>query len=171
MLVGKNGVGKTSILDARAVALGVWLQKVPDSLLAKSRRPLTGDMKRLTATFDGDRVLLRQAPGEMAVRAWGRILDRDGISWGQVWSEGVAKISHRESKQAIDLIWSAYQSIQRENKVLLPIIAYYGAGRTWLPHDQRNRVKARSIGPANRWEAFYDCLNADFRRAKSTDKS
>jgi predicted ATP-binding protein involved in virulence len=47
--------------------------------------------------------------------------------------------------------------------VLLPVIAYYGAGRTWLPHNQRKQVKAADNGPANRWEAFYDCLNDRIR--------
>jgi predicted ATP-binding protein involved in virulence len=165
VLIGENGVGKTSILDALAVALGVWLEKVPDTLLANSYLHLTSDKKRLTANSDGDRTLLEQAPGEMAVRAWGRILDRDGITWGQVWSEGAKRVSNRESTEALDLIWSAYQRIQRQERVLLPIIAYYGAGRTWLSHNQRKKVKAHSKGPANRWEAFYDCLNDRIRLA------
>ena len=46
---------------------------------------------------------------------------------------------------------------------MLPIIAYYGAGRAWLPHHERKKVKARSNGPARRWGAFYDCLNERIR--------
>ncbi len=41
VLIGENGTGKTSILDALAVALGVWLERPPDSLLSNSHRRLT----------------------------------------------------------------------------------------------------------------------------------
>ncbi len=163
VLVGENRVGKTSVLDALAVALGVWLENVPDSSLASSRRRLTSDKKRLTAIMEGDRTLLQQAPGELSVYATGKILECDGISWGQVLGEGAKKVSNRHSRQALDLIRSAYERIYNHERVLLPVIAYYGAGRTWLPHNQRQQVKARSNGPAKRWDAFYDCLNDRIR--------
>ena len=38
LLVGDNGAGKTTILDALAVAAGIWLVKPPDSMLANSGR-------------------------------------------------------------------------------------------------------------------------------------
>lgn len=47
VLVGENGAGKTSILDSLAIALGVWLEEVPDSILANSHRRLKAYQKRL----------------------------------------------------------------------------------------------------------------------------
>src|SRR3954454_16167453 len=38
LLIGENGAGKTSVLDALAVSLGVWLVEPPDSTLLNSRR-------------------------------------------------------------------------------------------------------------------------------------
>jgi predicted ATP-binding protein involved in virulence len=46
--------------------------------------------------------------------------------------------------------------------VLCPVLAYYGAGRAWLP--SRARVeKATPAGPARRWDAFYDCFEERIR--------
>ena len=163
VLIGENGSGKTSILDAAAVALGVWLERVPDSLLANSHRRLTADQKRLVTIGAGDRTQLQQAAGEMAVRASGTILDRTGVTWGQKLLQGKRRVSNDEAREALELIWSAYEQVQQGQHVLLPVISYYGAGRAWLPHNQRRQMKARSNGPANRWEAFYDCLNDRIR--------
>ena len=165
VLIGENGTGKTSILDAVAVALGIWLEKVPDSLLANSYRHLTTNDKRLTATRQGDRMLPQQVPDTMSVSATGAILDRVGVSWGQSLPVGKTRVSNAASKEVMALIWSAYERIGRGEQVLLPVICYYGAGRAWLAHNERKKAKAKSNGPANRWEAFYDCLNERIRVA------
>ena len=38
LLMGDNGTGKTTILDALAIAAGIWLVNSPDTTLNKSRR-------------------------------------------------------------------------------------------------------------------------------------
>ena len=47
LLVGDNGAGKTTILDALAVAAGIWLVKPPDSMLASSGRNILRNEIRL----------------------------------------------------------------------------------------------------------------------------
>ncbi len=163
LLVGENGAGKTSILDALAVSLGVWLVDVHDSLLANSKRPIDRSEKRLESIVGGDRTQLQQAPGIVSVCSKGQILDRDGIEWGQEIRRGKNSVTNSRSKEAMAIISDAYARAGRGEKVLLPVIAYYGAGRAWLPHNQRKRVKAKSTSPSNRWEAFYDCLNDRIR--------
>ena len=163
VLIGENGVGKTSILDGIAVALGVWLEKVPDSLLVTSRRRLTADQKHLTEAIEGDRTQIRQAPGDMSIYAKGRIQDHSGITWGQSLRAGTKNVTNAKSKMTLKLISEVYAKIQRGERVLLPIISYYGAGRAWMPHNQRKQLKAKSSSSSNRWEAFYDCLNDRIR--------
>ena len=162
VLIGENGSGKTTILDAAAVALGVWLEKVPDSMLASSRRSLTADQKRLIGAKSGDRTLFHRVAEAMSVRANGTILGEADISWGPALEVGKTNISNKFSKAALAKIWSAYQQNERR---LLPIICYYGAGRAWLAHNERKKLKAKTNGPANRWEGLYDCLNERIRMA------
>ena len=53
LLIGDNGAGKTSVLDALAVALGVWLVEPPDSTLIGEP---TGDLP------------VRNPPGRLSAR-------------------------------------------------------------------------------------------------------
>src|SRR5689334_1249426 len=117
LLVGENGAGKTSILDAVAVALGVWLVEVPDSILANSRRPIDRTEKRLEAVTAGDRVQLQEAPGVVAVCAKGQLLDRDGVEWGQVIQQGKRKASNGPSKRVLKIIADAYDRASHGQQV------------------------------------------------------
>lgn len=49
LLVGDNGTGKTTILDALAIAAGVWLVNFPDTTLNNSRRNILPSEIRLEA--------------------------------------------------------------------------------------------------------------------------
>lgn len=55
LLIGDNGAGKTTVLDALAVAAGVWLVKPPDSALAGSGRNILPSEIRLLSMEEGDR--------------------------------------------------------------------------------------------------------------------
>ncbi|MEM8639924.1 MAG: AAA family ATPase [Cyanobacteria bacterium P01_G01_bin.54] len=49
LLVGDNGTGKTSLLDALAIAAGIWLVNPPDSTLVNSKRNILTSEIRLEA--------------------------------------------------------------------------------------------------------------------------
>lgn len=163
VLIGENGSGKTTVLDALAVALGIWLVRVPDSSLATSRRSILPSEKRIELMQTGDRALFQEAAGEVVVKATGRIEDREGVVWQQRIGVGKRKASNSEAKEALEIIAAAYDAAKTGEPIILPVIAYYGAGRAWLPHHERSKAKAKANGPANRWSAFYDCLNERIR--------
>ena len=77
LLIGENGAGKTSVLDALAVALGVWLVEPPDSTLINSRRGIYPSEIRLESSQHGDRELFSEASGGVSIKATGQIEDRD----------------------------------------------------------------------------------------------
>ena len=75
LVVGDNGAGKTTVLDALAVAAGVWLVKPPDSVLAGSGRNILPNEIRLLAKEAGDRAQFFECK-PVSVEAVGEIVDR-----------------------------------------------------------------------------------------------
>ena len=57
LLVGDNGSGKTTILDALAVAAGVWLTHPPDAMLYNSGRIIYPTEIHLEPEGRGDRIV------------------------------------------------------------------------------------------------------------------
>lgn len=162
MLVGENGSGKTSVLDAMAIACGVWLFDVPDSKIQNSRRPLTESYVRRLLVSRGDRSDFIEAI-ETSVHAEGILFDEQFAMWSQ--EVVIGKRQKAGLLQARGYVKGRYERDAQGDNVLLPLIAYYGAGRAWLPHNERAKPLPRSYEPARRWDAFYDCLNERIRLA------
>jgi len=163
LLVGENGAGKTSLLDALAVASAIWLSDPPDSDLVSSGRNILKSEIRLSALQKGDRLqFVENKP--VIVRAKGNIADRLGITWERKIKSDGLKTTNVDAKPALSAIRSVYW-LDREKDKLCPVLAYYGAGRAWLPSNQRV-PKAKTNGPAKRWAAFYDCFNERIRFAE-----
>lgn len=163
LLVGENGAGKTSVLDALSVALGVWLVHVPDSQLANSRRKIAESEIRIQPEQDGDRVQFREATTGVVVQATGTIQDTTDLTWSRSIKPGKKETSNAGSHQAMRIISEAFAADSASERVILPVLAYYGAGRAWLAHRDRYKSKSKPNGPARRWAAFYDCLNERIR--------
>ena len=169
LLIGENGAGKTSLLDALAVALGVWLVEPPDSTLLNSRRGITSSQIRLESTQTGDRVQFSEAQGGVSIKATGQIEDRNNLVWEHLIKPGKRRASNVKAKAALDVVAAAYRRADTGDSVLLPVIAYYGAGRAWLSHNERPKSRSAASGRARRWAAFYDCLNERIRIADLGD--
>ena len=159
LLIGDNGSGKTTILDALAVAAGVWLLDVPDPQISNSQCNLSPLDVRQEPRQEGDRVQFHpQLP--VAVSAKG-IICETSCEWVRVLEKAKTKDKSGGVKA---LIRQCYQRAASGEQVLLPIIAYYGAGRAWLPSYQRSGPKKGTANLfARRWAAFYDCLNERLR--------
>ena len=161
LLIGENGSGKTSILDALAIACGVWLYEVPDKNVHNSRVPLSVDHVRVEWQTLGDRPQFVPSINESGYFAEGTIGGQN-VKWNQTivmlekFSAGLGPVRSEISR----LIKAAVSG-----KQLLPVIAYYGAGRAWLTHRERRKSSESIRNPRSRWEAFYDCLNERIRIA------
>jgi predicted ATP-binding protein involved in virulence len=160
LLVGDNGMGKTTLLDALAISAGIWLVNSPDTTLNNSRRNILRSEIRLEA-IETDTItqLIERKP--VQIRAIGTI-NHQSVQWLRQIKINGLKTSNTEAKQALKIISALFKQTEEGEKIWLPIIAYYGAGRAWLPSNQP-RAKNIPSKPARRWNAFYDCLEERIR--------
>lgn len=120
LVIGQNGKGKTSVLDALGVAAGVWLLGVP----GYAAHPMTEDHIRICVFEFGDTARIEQQ-FPLELQAEGVAVD-EMLDW-EFGRDGLSDC--RFTKELPDLAEKAV----RQTKPLqdLPLIAYYGTGRLW----------------------------------------
>ena len=162
LLVGPNASGKTALLDAVAVSMGIWLVEPPDTSLQNSRRNILPDEIRLQAAMEGDRLQFRERR-PVAVTATGRIGTRSDVSWTRQIKLGQTKTTNSAAREALETIRDIYSRDAGGESIVCPVLAYYGAGRAWLPSNARTARETRPPKTALRWGAFYDCFEERIR--------
>lgn len=133
LVVGENGTGKTSLLDALAVAVGSWFLGVA----GVDTRHIYPHEVRLQAFpseagthWEGQYPCYIEACGSIGHEPtiWRRSLNGPG---GRTTSTpGIKKLA----KQAT-------QAVREGQSINLPLISYYGTGRLWLVPREQGQVK------------------------------
>ena len=127
LLVGDNGSGKTSVLDALAVALGLWHKVAPGS----GWRNILEEEIRLIPVPAGDRIHFRpQLPTKITVE--GSVGSRENLRWTRMIREGGTRTTNAGARDAEKSCNDTFQAALMQ-RALLPVLAYYGAGRAWSP--------------------------------------
>jgi predicted ATP-binding protein involved in virulence len=164
LLIGDNGTGKTTILDALAIAAGVWLINAPDSTLSTSGRNILPAEIRLEAVKTaGDRRTRLVECKPVQISTIGQI-GESTLQWLRQINPKGSRTSNAGSKEVLEIITNLFERDRSGENIWFPVIAYYGAGRAWLPSNKRDG-KAKQSSPSRRWDAFYDCFEERIRIA------
>jgi predicted ATP-binding protein involved in virulence len=162
LLVGENGAGKTSILDALAIALSIWLaQEKPDSSLQNSSRNILPGEIHLRADQIGDRIQFREIK-PVIIKAEGEFEDGKALAWERQIKINGSRTTNTGAKKALEHIKNIYKQDMEGLHPTCPILVYYGAGRAWLP-SKESAIKSTPHPVAKRWSAYYDCFNERIR--------
>lgn len=125
LIVGVNGTGKTSLLDALSIAAGSWFL----GLRGYDTRHISHDEARLAMhDFDGEIRFEAQYP--VRVKAQGEV-NGQLIDWERSLESPAGKTHFRHANRIKALATECDQAVRDGREVTLPLISYYGTGRLW----------------------------------------
>lgn len=138
VIVGSNGAGKTSVLEGAAIALSSMFVKM-DGLNSRKIEKTQAHLKSFSIGSTKD--VQAQYPVEITASA--QIFDdiqknEKEITWTRCLNSSTGQTSFGNAKE-ITSVGMDYQSRIRsgDTELCLPIIAYYGTGRLWDYHREK----------------------------------
>lgn len=144
LLVGGNGSGKTTILDALAISLSVVSVGQVKDVAPKDLR--------LTPLKIADRTQFQeQRPA--SVKAFGQIGSSNGLEWEQVFNTGAQWNFGDNVHQSLSKLRDRDQTL-----VPWPLISFYGVTRASIPPARSTALNV-SLNLARRGDAYAHWLN------------
>ena len=152
VIVGVNGAGKSTILDALAISIGTYFAKIPTTYSLPIQKEDVLRKSYLTGSIISTEY---QFPV---------VISTEGIANGKFieWSRELNGLKNKTTvKNASNLIEVGH--IQQQNiqngvtDTTLPIFAYYGTGR--LYKKKNNRITKIGIKKSSRLDGYTDALS------------
>jgi predicted ATP-binding protein involved in virulence len=151
VLIARNGSGKTSVMDAIAIAFGTFV----GSFLAGTRIGATQRDVRLRLTNPKLREMEPQYP--LNITAVGTVNARP-VKWSRAVNSPKSGTTIKDAK-ALTVIGEGLQRAVTANEpVVLPVLAYYGTGRLW----KQKKVTEKKVFASefhSRTSGYQDCLD------------
>lgn len=159
VLIAANGAGKTSILDAIAVAFGPYLGAF-DEGVGKHFQPSDIRLSRVRDTASSE---MEYAPRGVRLEASGHIPGSisDAVDLESIWKRSLAgpsksKTTIKDAKELIDYGKRQQEAVRTPGKeAVLPLLAYYGTGRLW----QQKKLMEGKLPRTSRTIGYSDCLD------------
>lgn len=155
VLVGKNGSGKTTVLEAIAIALGTWFVGF-NIVNAKGINKRTDPLRKAYQIGATDDV---QTQFPVEIEAWGKIEESKEqiLHWKRELYTPTGTMTTKDAKEIVEYA-AEYQKAISEGRtdIYLPIVAYYGTGRLWDYHRQK-RIDVFKV--SSRTNGYIDCLD------------
>ena len=151
VLIGKNGTGKTSILEALAVAAGTFFFAL-DGISSIGIRAVDVYNKYFSIGEDID--VQKQFPVEIIANG---SIEGQKIEWKRSLNSIAGKTTSVDAKKMTSISKSYQERLMMgDTSLKLPLVAYYGTGRLWDEH----REKWGGIYRQNtRVNGYIDCLD------------
>ncbi len=133
VFIGDNAKGKTSVLDALAVAAGCFLRGID---VAKTEARTIEKTEIRIKTIEGQP--RPQIPVE--IEAFGQI---HNVQIDSGWKRSIEKITKKttttyvHAKEIADIAENMLAESRTHGKVTFPLISYHGTGRLWAEHEEK----------------------------------
>jgi predicted ATP-binding protein involved in virulence len=153
LLVGDNATGKTSVLDALAIAVDTWFLGIRGDEKAGG---IDSDQVRVKAFPHPDTTFFeKQFPSRIEAR--GLVLGRD-LQWARELSRDGGRTTTAEAKELTRVAEEADQKVRSGEDIALPLICSYGTERLWYEsrHSKVNRKEDSSPRRPSRFDGYRD---------------
>lgn len=155
LIVGKNGAGKTAILDAVAVAVSTFLLGIDGGVSRSiSKDDARYEFHDLNGTVDPQ----HQFP--VSIDSIGDCLDNQAVKWVRSLNSENGNTTVKEARELTTISKEAQNRIMTGDKLLvLPLISYYGTGRLYAQKKEKKNIK--SLTKFKRQVGYVDCMAAE----------
>lgn len=153
VIVGDNGVGKSSLLDAVSIAVGTILTGF-DGVAGYG---ISKD-DALNKSYDMGSVVDLQPQYPVSIMARGIVGDRE-VLWKRELHSAQGRTTIADAKSMTEVSVDFQQRIRNGEHVILPLISYYGTGRLWA--QKREKKAAAQLMKFIRQTGYMDCLAAE----------
>lgn len=155
MIVGKNGVGKTAILDAAAVSVSTFLLGIDGGV----SRSILKDNARYEF-HDLNETIDPQHQFPVSIESIGDCLDQQNVKWTRSLNSESGKTTIKDAGELTGLAKKAQNQIMTGDKsLILPLLSYYGTG--WLYAQKKEKRKLKSLTEFKRQVGYVDCMAAE----------
>ncbi|MFN9872164.1 MAG: AAA family ATPase [Cyanobacteriota bacterium] len=144
LVVGQNGSGKTSLLDALAIATGSWFLGIS----GVETRHIRPDEVRLQS-FTSEAGTNWEGQYPCAVEACGSILQQS-LTWRRTLNGAGGRTTRNHAALIKKLGNQTAHSVREGGPIVLPLISYYGTGRLWNAPREQGQVKEPPGGLLNK---------------------
>ena len=155
LIVGKNGAGKTAILDAVAVAVSTFLLGIDGGV---SRSISKDDARYEFHDLDGTVDPQHQFP--VNIESTGDCLDNHDVKWVRSLNSESGNTTVKEARELTNISKDTQKRIMTGDKsLILPLISYYGTGRLYAQKKEKKNIK--SLTEFKRQVGYVDCMVAE----------
>lgn len=151
VLVGANGAGKSSILEGIAVAISTMFTALdgPKSI-SIDRAHAHLESYQMGSTVD----VQPQYP--VRIMAEASINDED-VKWERSLNTAKGQMTIKDAKEMVNVSTAFQERLkQGDQSLVLPVIAYYGTGRLWDYHREK---QYDIFGKTTRTNGYIDCVD------------
>ena len=165
LLVGVNGAGKTSVLEALAVAVGGWFL----GLRGYDTRHIRINEVRLKAISAPNGKTGHQAPVANWEFQFPCVIDASGevlgqaLSWRRSLNTPGGRTTYVDARNIKDLAAKTDHEARTGGKLILPLLSYYGTGRLWDVPREQSQIKSEKPflrkGPRSRLAGYQNSVD------------